>query len=230
MNRSLACLCGLVMACVEAPAPEAPGPEAPSGANLLGMGDSIFSFNLEEGQSIPEVVARDSGHVARNAAQGGAWLTQGLDHERETIGDQWVPGDWNWLVFDGGGNDLNDRCACGDCDAVLNEIITADATAGVIVDIVDDAVASGTKVVFMGYPELPPDAALGFDRCGPWFARQNERVQALAARVPSFFFVDAADVVSASDTDLYVDDRVHPTPEGSRVMGAYIAETINANP
>ena len=42
----------------------------------------------------------------------------------ESIPEQYVSGDWNWTVIDGGGNDIMPYCTENDCDEVLDEIIT----------------------------------------------------------------------------------------------------------
>ena len=140
-----------------------------------------------------------------------------------------MDGGFDWLLMDGGGNDLNDRCECGDCGAVMNELLTADGSEGVIVDVVEEASAQGIKVLFMGYPDLPDGAEFGFDRCGDELIELNARLAALDAREDQLWFVSAADVVGPDDLHLFDSDRVHPSPEGCRVMGEYVAETISAN-
>jgi len=200
------------------------GRPAPANADMLAIGDSIFEAHRSSGRSIPDVVAERTGHVVHNAAKSGAWATDGGGVP--TIPEQRVDGDFAWLVMDGGANDLNGRCRCGDCDAVLDELITEDATDGVLVAIVEEAVAQGMRVAFMGYPELPDDARFGFSRCGDQLAEHRRRRVRLAERVDGMWFVDASEVVGATDLPYFVDDHVHPSVEGSRVMGEHIVEQV----
>lgn len=195
---------------------------------MLAIGDSLFAYNLRSNESIPEVAADRTGHVAFNAAISGATVLPG--GEVTAIPDQRVDGTWAWLVMDGGGNELNGRCGCGDCDAVLDQLVMPDGSSGAIVDIVEDAMAAGTRVVFLGYPEMPEDAEFGFSRCNPVFAEHSARMRAFAEQEPMLWFVDAFEVVRATDDAYFVSDRVHPTPEGSRVMGEHIARAIDTFP
>ncbi|MCO4774211.1 MAG: SGNH/GDSL hydrolase family protein [Deltaproteobacteria bacterium] len=198
--------------------------QAYADGGLLAIGDSIFDFHRGEG-SIPEVVAEATDLALVDASMGGAMLTG----DDESIADQRVDGSFEWLLMDGGGNDLNDRCACGACEGVMNEVLTADGRGGVIADIVEEATAQGSKVLFMGYPELPDGAEFGFDRCGDELTELNARLATLDAQQDAMWFVSAGDVVGADDLDLFDGDRVHPSPAGSQVMGDYVAETISAN-
>ena len=198
--------------------------EVPEEDGLLAIGDSMFDWHRGDG-SIPEVVADATGLELFDASVGGAMLTGGF----ESIPAQRVDGGFDWLLMDGGGNDLNDRCGCGDCGAVMDELLTADGSAGVIANVVEEVAAQGIKVLFMGYPELSEGAEFGFDRCGDELIELNARLTALNAREDQLWFVSAADVVGADDLHLFDSDRVHPSPEGCRVMGEYVAETISAN-
>ena len=69
------------------------------------------------------------------------------------------------MLVDGGGNDLNDGCECRQCDAVMEEIITADAEQGAMADFVEQIVDDGYNVALMGYYKMPGNAEYGFDQC-----------------------------------------------------------------
>lgn len=198
--------------------------EVPEGASIIVLGDSIMEWNLDQGASIPDVIGDTLGREVFNAAVSGATMRGGDD----AIPGQYEPGAWDWVVFDGGGNDVNDACGCGDCDAVMDEILTADGQSGIARDLASRALGDGARVMVVGYMDVPPDAEFGFDRCGSWLSEQNARWQVLADSDPDIFFVSAADVVQADDTELYDVDRVHPSVEGSRVVGEYVADAILA--
>lgn len=198
-------------------------PIEPAG-NIIAIGDSILEWNLDEGASIPEVVGQARGQEVYNAAISGTMVTEGP----ESIPSQYVEGDWAWLLLDGGGNDLNDRCGCGDCDAVMDEIVTADGTGGALAALVGPVAASGVRVAIMGYPNLPEGAAFGFDRCGEELIELASRQAALASHDDNIIFVDAREFIDSTDTSLFDEDLVHPSVEGGAVMGQHIAEAMDA--
>lgn len=193
-------------------------------ADMLAIGDSILEANVGRGGSIPEIAARRTGHRVRNVAVSGAWATPGGGVQ--TIPEQRIAGKWAWIFMNGGANDLNGRCRCTDCASVMDELITRDAQRGVLVNIVEEALATGARVVFLGYPEMPKGAKYGFDRCGDELAEHRKRVSRLADRLPGMWFVDASRIAGRDDLPLFIEDRVHPSIEGSRMMGEAAAKAI----
>ena len=186
---------------------------------LLAIGDSILAQH--GARSVPAIASKRTGHTLTNAAIYGAWATPGGGIV--SIPDQRVEGRWDWLILNGGANDLNGRCRCGDCTQVLDELITADTQGGVLVRLIEDAVARGTRVAFLGYADFPDGAEYGFDRCGDELAEHRRRVRALAHRMANVWFVDAREVITEAH---FLPDRVHPTVQGSRLMGEQIADLI----
>ena len=195
-------------------------PEIPEDATMLAMGDSYFDYH--EGSDIPDVAAARSGHVVYNAAISGAQLSS----EEYAIPSQWVDGDWQVLLLNGGGNDANDQCSCGACDAVLDGVISPNADSGVLVDLIQDTIQQGTPVVFMAYPEPPDGAEHGFDECRELMHEQSRRVKLLAEEESDLSFVDAGDVISPTNLDYFEEDQVHPSELGARVIGEYIAQFL----
>lgn len=193
-------------------------------ASLYAVGDSILEWHLGEG-SIPEVMAEALDQPMYNAAVSGAHF---LDGEGESIPSQLSTGAWQWLLVDGGGNDVNDRCECGDCDAVLDAIVSADGSTGALPDFAREVADAGTEVLIMGYYGLPDGAEFGFDRCGEELEVLSQRQAALADSSDRIHFADAREVVDGTDEAMYDDDLVHPSVEGSAVVGRFLAEFIQA--
>lgn len=191
-------------------------------AELYAVGDSILEWHLGDG-SIPEVMAETLGLPMYNAAVSGSHF---LDGEGEAIPEQFTAGSWQWLLVDGGGNDVNDRCECGDCDDVLDAIISADGSAGALPDFAGEVAASGTEVLIMGYYGLPDGAEFGFDRCGEELEALSLRQSALAASSDRIHFADAREVADGTDEAMYDSDLVHPSIEGSAAVGRFLAEFI----
>jgi len=192
----------------------------PEGTEIVAIGDSMFEWHAEEGDSIPDVVGAELGVEVANLSESGTWFSDGA------IPGQYVDGPWSWLVVDGGGNDLNDACECGDCDALMDELIDADGTGGLVPEFVGEVVDTGVRVAWMGYPELPADADHGFSSCMDELEILSDRLASMADTHPDVIFVDARDVVAPEDEALFDEDNVHPSVQGSEVMGRHIAEAI----
>ena len=198
--------------------------DAPLEGDIIVIGDSVFDWNVEEEASIPDVMAEELGLEVANAAIGGTHMTEGPD----AIPDQYEDGEWRAVVMDGGGNDLNDQCGCGECDEVMDAVISEDGTEGAIPEFVAQITGDGMPVVFWSYYELPEGAEHGFDRCRDEIPVLFSRLQALAEMEPDFRVVDGREVVKATDLEYFDEDRVHPSIEGGRVVGRQLAEAIQA--
>ena len=194
---------------------------------ILGLGDSLMAWNLDEGVSIPEVAGDELGLAVENLSVSGAYMTT---DDGDAIPDQYVEGEWEWVLVDGGGNDMNDECACGDCGDNIDSLVSADGAEGAVVDFVEQVLEDGVKVALMSYYPMPDDAEFGFDRCNEEVVVLRDRYQALADRHADMIMVDAALVVTpAIAPEAYDDDRVHPSQEGSRIIGEYVAERMRAH-
>ena len=191
-------------------------------ASVVVLGDSIMEWNIDSGRSIPDVIAQTLDVPVVNASVGGALAGEVPAQYAETDGTA------QWVVFDGGGNDLNDVCGCGECSAVTDAIVSTDGTAGVLAGFTEELVAAGKRVAVVGYYDLPPGAEFGFDECGDDIAELESRMRALAARFDEVIFVDPSEVVGADDVAAFDDDLVHPSPEGSRIVGEQIAGAISS--
>jgi lysophospholipase L1-like esterase len=203
-------------------------------ADILAIGDSIFAWNREQGASIPEVVGAELGRTVLNEAVSGAQFVDERDGAAENGGDiraQYAnlgQVGFEWVIVDGGGNDVNDDCRCRDCAEVLNALISADGTEGAMVDFAREVVADGSNVLFVGYAELPPNTFFGFGQCGDELDESSRRLGLMADSVDGVWFVDAADVVTGTDLDSFDLDLVHPSVEGSAVIGRHVAQAIEA--
>lgn len=194
----------------------------PDGATIIVVGDSVFEYYIDEEGSIPDVIGEELGRVVYHAAISGTLVTAG----EMSIPEQYVDGDWEWLVAIGGANDVNDLCECGDCGEVIDEIIGPDGATGLFVDLVHEAVGQGARVVVVAYYNVPPTADYGFDRCNDEVDELRARQQLLADGHPDVFLVDAGELFSPDQLEHYHDDHAHPSPLGSRVIGEAVAARI----
>ena len=105
------------------------GPIRPLTGDILVIGDSVLWWNSEADASVADVLTTRLGLEVANASVPGALF---VGPQGDSIQDQYVLGDWAWLVMDGGANDLGEGCGCGDCIAAVDPLISPDATSGAI--------------------------------------------------------------------------------------------------
>ena len=191
---------------------------------ILAIGDSVFAWRMRSCETVPDVAAQALGRKLRHKAVNGARITGG-DHP---ITDLFEPGNWDWVLLDGGGNDLNNECECGkDCDAVLDTLISEDGSTGEIPALVETILASGSRVGLYGYFQIDESASYGFDECREELDVLHARQKRLAERHERVVFLDARQVVSPTSTpDAYAFDHVHPSAQGAEIVGQFIASEL----
>ncbi|MEL7091498.1 MAG: SGNH/GDSL hydrolase family protein [Pseudomonadota bacterium] len=215
----LACL--MLVACVEG---------VPKGgkARVLAMGDSLMAWNSGRGQSVAHALeARLAAPVVDRSVPGASFLyglpitgSLGLRIER-----QFVEGDWDWVVLNGGGNDFLLRCNCSRCDRVLDRLISADGTQGEVPALVTRVRATGAQVAYLGYLRTP-GVTSSIERCGAIGDRFEARLARMAARDAGVVFVSNAGLVPDGDRSFHAQDLIHPSAKGSAAIAARVAQVI----
>jgi len=211
-------------------AQQPPAPAANSGP-ILAIGDSILKWNAEVDSAIPDVLGQTLKRPVTNSAVSGAHLSlpePNADQPTYDIRQQYQPQDWDWVVMNGGANDLAGNCACETCSPLIDDMIGEDGLSGEIPDFARQVTATGSKLMYVGYYAMPSDARFGFDQCNDELDAHNTRLAKMAAALPNIWFVSAAAVVSPQDLNAYDADRVHPSAAGSQQIGQHIAEAIAA--
>lgn len=191
----------------------------PPEGDALAIGDSYFDWN--SGGDIPDVAGEELGLEVANEAIAGAVLTGGDD-----IRSQYVEDRWQFLLMNGGGNDMRDECDCTACEDELDALVSADGTAGDLVEFADEVASAGVPVFYFFYPELPPGTE--FAPCIDVLLTLRDRVALAAEDRERLTLIDGGDVVGPDQASMYDDDDVHPSEEGSRVLGAHAAGVISA--
>ncbi|MEO0502296.1 MAG: SGNH/GDSL hydrolase family protein [Pseudomonadota bacterium] len=211
----------LLTGCVE-PVP------SDSEARIMTMGDSLLAWNAPSGRSVSDALeARLGQPVVDRSVSGASYLyplpisgSLGLRIER-----QFVSGDWDWVVLNGGGNDLWLGCGCGRCARQLERLITADGSDGAIPSLIARLRAQGTRVAYVGYLRTP-----GFrspvEGCVAIGTALEGRIAVLAARDPGVVFVSNTDLVPDGDRSFHDSDLLHPSPKGSAAIAARLARVI----
>ena len=62
-----------------------------------------------------------------------------------------------------------------------------------------------------------------------WASGELSRYEGLAAQYDSVIYVASSDVMTPDQIELYDEDLIHPSVEGSRVVGEYIAEQMRSS-
>lgn len=198
--------------------------------DILVIGDSVMAWNGATGQAIGDVIADTTGRdvtdravpLARLAPESGVLRATGL-----SIPNQFTGGSWNWIVVNGGANDLSARCGCGACGSVVDALIAPDGESGTIPEFVGRLRGSGAKVLWMGYHAGSGQG--GFEGCRDDLVEIERRIAVLAARSDGVVFADAETVFDNTDPANFAGDRTHPSPRGSAVIGRYLADVIARN-
>lgn len=197
--------------------------EIPGEPVILAIGDSVFAWKNQKCETIPDRVALHLDRETKLNAVNGARMSGG-DYP---IHGQLEEGPWEWVIMDGGGNDLNIECECGsDCGPVLDALISEDGATGEIPRLVERALRGGSRVLLYGYYEVGEKANYGFDEC----IGEIDELRARQSRVPDHFggvtFVDGRDAVTLDNPKAYDFDDVHPSKEGARLVAELIAEAM----
>ncbi len=224
MRRVL--LAGVLAVLVGACAEGGGGP--PPKGGILAIGDSVLAWNRFRGRSIPDVVARETGMQVSNLSVSGARISHSSPQARAKGGDireQYTPGEWDWVLLNGGANDLLFECGCRRCDATLDRMISADGAGGEIPKLVTQLRSTGAQIVLLGYYDANARANL-FSRCSDTVDRLNQRVARLAERHGDVHFVSAAPAMDPANPRHWAVDRVHPSAIGADRIGQLIARKI----
>lgn len=228
MLRFVFALCTLVtlVQCTES----VPTGGAP--ARVLAMGDSMLAWNSASGRSVAHVLERRLGGPVVDRSVPGARMLYALPISGSLgfkIGAQFVDQPWDWVVMNGGGNDLLFGCGCGRCTGVLNRLVSADGRSGAIPQAVAAARASGAQVVYSGYLRSP-GVPSSIDQCRRAGDALEARLITMADLDPGVHFVTLKDLVPEGDRSFHTADIVHPSPKGSAAIAERLADVILAPP
>jgi acyl-CoA thioesterase I len=219
-------LCGfillfLIMGCGE-PVP------ADRSARVLMLGDSMFASNRAVNGSVADTIETELGVEVVDRSVSGARYFYILPISGSAglkLNAQYRPGPWDVIVLNGGGNDLLFGCGCGQCDGMLNRLISFDGERGAIPSFVADLRASGAKVVYVGYLRNPGTTTV-IKPCGPAGNELDRRLALLDRQEPGMTFLPMSDLVPYGSLEYHQIDRIHPSSLGSREIGRRIARTI----
>lgn len=211
----------MMAACVE-------GVRGNGPSRFLVMGDSMMAIHSASRRSVAHVLEeRLNTNVIDRSVPGAQYLyalpisgSLGMRIER-----QYVPGKWDWLIINGGGNDLWLACGCRRCETRMDRLVSEDGTRGEIPKVVARARAAGTRVLYVGYLRTPGVTSL-IEHCKDEGEALEARLQRMAARDDGVTFLSVANLVPDGDRSFHAPDLIHPSRKGSAAIAARIAAVI----
>ena len=199
-------------------------------ARILLMGDSMMAANRTAGRAVGNAMERNLGEeVIDRSVYASRYFyylpVTGAAGMRLTA--QYQPGNWDWVVLNGGGNDLVFGCGCGYCDRMVDRLISKDGRSGAIPAHVATIRKSGAKVLYVGYMRNP-GLFTPVRPCTIYGDELDRRLARLDALDPGFIFLPMSDLVPTGDPSLHQQDMIHPSPKGSAAIAARISAAIRA--
>ncbi|MEM8591627.1 MAG: SGNH/GDSL hydrolase family protein [Pseudomonadota bacterium] len=210
----------ILLICLAVPA------SAQERARIVILGDSVMEWN---NNGTARAMAEALGEAIRDESTSGARFSH---RARLLVGPMDIRAQlpnrsFDWVVVNGGANDLAAECDCADCSAVLDQLITADGQLGEIPDFVKEVRADGAQILWAQYYDSPVGGG-PFSECSEAFAELDSRLDALAAGVDGLHMADLSDVIEPANLGHYDNDRVHPSALGSQLAGTYLADVIRS--
>lgn len=197
---------------------------------ILVMGDSMFAAHRISGRAVSHAIAGGLGANVRDQSLVGARIiynlpisgTFGLDIRR-----QYRAGPWDWIVVNGGGNDLWMGCGCNRCGRKMDRLVNSSGTGGEIPKLLMRLRKTGAQVVYVGYLRSPGTGS-PIEQCRNEGDALEARVALFAAQVRGVHFLSITDMVPHGDRSHHAADMIHPSLKGSRAIGRRIARLIAA--
>lgn len=186
---------------------------------ILAIGDSLMAWNSIGNGNVADAISLITGsEVVDRSIVASFLLTGGIER-------QYQEGDWDWVVANGGGNDLWLGCGCRRCEKSLDTMISADGKSGKIVDLLMRSRASGAKVIYVGYLRSP-GIETPIEHCKEDGDELERRIEMFARSNPDIYFLSLADLVPYGARNYLSFDRIHPSRGASFLIAERISELI----
>ncbi|KIC17859.1 SGNH/GDSL hydrolase family protein [Leisingera sp. ANG-DT] len=198
---------------------------------ILAMGDSLLAWHSLAGKSISDTVARELQEPVVDRSVSAARIIYKLPISGAAgmnIRKQYTPGEWDWVIVNGGGNDLWLGCGCFACNRKMDKLIASDGRKGAIPGMLAELRASGAKVIYVGYLRSPGVGSM-IEHCRDEGNELEARIERLAALDEGIFFLSNKDLVPYGDRSYHALDMIHPSVKASSEIGRKVAEIIRTN-
>lgn len=223
-----------IAGCDEPPVTRGQSPQILSqggGARILAMGDSLLAANAGAGLSVADVVQTALGEPVVDRSMPGASILYGLPITGSLglkIEKQFRKGNWDWIVLNGGGNDLLFGCGCHRCEGRMEWMISQTGESGEIPNLVYKLRQTGARVIYVGYLRSP-GVGSAIESCRDDGDALEARIQKMADADDGLYFLSLADLVPFGDRSFHGFDMIHPSVKGSTAIGRRVASLIAGN-
>ncbi|GGE62894.1 hypothetical protein GCM10011517_33270 [Actibacterium pelagium] len=144
------------------------------------------------------------------------------------INKQYVSGDWDWVILNGGGNDLWLGCGCMKCDRKLEKLIAKNGQSGTVPNLVSKIRSEGAQVIYVGYLRTP-GVTSPVEHCTDEGEEFERRLERLSKSDRGIHFLSLAGMVPEGSRDYHWVDLVHPSVLASEEIGERITNIILNN-
>ena len=196
------------------------------------MGDSLLASNTLTGRSVSDAIEDALGEQVVDRSVPGASILYSLPITGSmglNIGKQYSPGNWDWIVLNGGGNDLVFGCGCNNCAGRMEWMISGDGQMGEIPDLVTKLRGTGARVIYVGYLRSPGVGSM-IESCRDEGDNFEARIDQMASGMDGVYFLSIADMVPFGDRSYHGLDMIHPSVKASTRIGQMVAGIIGQNP
>jgi len=232
MSMVLGVVCvGILMTGLAVPEARAESAHAESESEtsrILALGDSMMAWHAISNSSIADAMSEILGEPVDNRAIGGARIIYGLPVTGAIgmkISKQYRGEDADWVVINGGGNDLWLGCGCGKCDRKMARMIAPNGQSGEIPRLVWRIRETGARVIYLGYLRSPGVDSV-IDACRELGDEFETRIARMVRAMDGVYFLDVSNLVPDGDRSFHGVDMIHPSKKASRVIGHKLAEVI----
>lgn len=197
---------------------------------ILAIGDSLMASHRITNRSISSAIRKALPADVTDRSVLGARVIYRLPISGAlgmNIGKQFRRGKWDWVVVNGGGNDLWLGCGCLRCTRKMNKLIAPTGTKGAIPKLVHRIRKTGARVVYLGYLRSP-GVSSPIEHCKDEGDELEARIEKMAANDDGVIFVSLRDLVPFGDRSYHALDMIHPSLKASREIGQRIARAIAA--
>ncbi len=196
-------------------------------ARILTMGDSLLSWNRGADAAVSDQLERLLQTSVVDRSVPAARMLPGLPGL--SIPRQYRPGNWDWIILNGGGNDLWLGCGCVLCDGSLRRMVSEDGRRGAIPKAVARLRATGAQVIYVGYMRSPGIGS-AIEHCRDEGAELEARLLRMARADSGVHFLSIADMVPYGDRSFHSVDRIHPSAKAGGEIARRIMAVMEAHP
>jgi len=197
-------------------------------ARILTMGDSLLAAHSISGRAVSDAVEKALGEQVFDRSVAGARVIYGLPITGAMgmkIAKQYRTGKWDWIILNGGGNDLWFGCGCHACERKINRLISNSGLGGEIPRLVANLRRTGARVIYVGYLRSP-GVGSPIESCKDEGDELERRIDEMAKADAGVYFLSLAQMVPFGDRSYHGFDMIHPSLKASREIGKRIAEII----